>query len=249
MTGKRATLSEFGVLKGGRNDLTLARRDQRVNPIYSVAEAADYLSIPKNTLYAWTLGRRKANSTDSYPPVLSSVDQHLHRLSFYDLVEAHILRAFIEQKIPLTQMKRGLAFLRQQHPTNPRPLLTYDFVTYGKDLLVKGMLGSKKKDKEALVNASRHGQLEITPVIEEYLRLIGRDTSKMPNTLFPKDGHRIVSITSGVVSGRPVIEGTRIPTSVIAQRFNAGEEVKAIAKDYQLSKEKIEAAIKYEKAA
>jgi uncharacterized protein (DUF433 family) len=71
----------------------------------------------------------------------------------------------------------------------------------------------------------------------------------MPDTLFPKDGHKLASITSGVFSGRPVVEGTRIPTAVIAQRFKAGEGVNALAKDYHLSKEKIEAAIQYEEAA
>jgi uncharacterized protein (DUF433 family) len=71
----------------------------------------------------------------------------------------------------------------------------------------------------------------------------------LPTTLFPKDGGKVVSITSGIFSGRPVIEGTRIPTAVIAQRYQAGEDVKALARDYRISKGKIEAAIKYENAA
>ena len=121
------------------------------------------------------------------------------------------------------------------------------------------MLGPGDKDREALLNASVHGQLEMKEILTEHLRLIkgfdeyvmlvGRDRSKMPDTLFPKDGQKIISITSGVFSGRPVIEGTRIPTSIIAQRFLAGEDPAALAKDYRIPKEKIEAAIKYEQAA
>jgi uncharacterized protein (DUF433 family) len=120
------------------------------------------------------------------------------------------------------------------------------------------MLGPKDKDREVLLNASVHGQLEMRELLrphlqlikgfEEYLNLVGRDRSEMPTTLFPKDGNRIISITSGVYSGRPVIEGTRIPTSIVAQRFIAGEDIPALAKDYRISKEKIEAAIKYEQA-
>lgn len=239
--------------------LAVAPDDRRLKPVYSVEEAAGYLRIPINTLRAWTIGRPKANGQECYEPVLQFVNQDLRRLSFYDLVEAHILRAAVDRNVPLQQLKRGLAYLRKKHPNSPRPLLSYDFLTDGKDLLVGGMLGPKKKDQEALLNASHHGQLEMTPIIEEYLQLVkrfdeyltlvGRDRSKMPDTLFPKDGHQIVSITSGVVSGRPVIEGTRIPTSVVAQRFHAGEDLKALAKDYHLSKEKIEAAIEYEAAA
>jgi uncharacterized protein (DUF433 family) len=86
--------------------------------------------------------------------------------------------------------------------------------------------------------------------LDEYFGLVGRDRkSKLPTTLFPKDGGKVVSITSGVFSGRPVIEGTRIPTSVVAQRYLAGEGIGALARDYHIPKDKIEAAIKYEEAA
>jgi uncharacterized protein (DUF433 family) len=234
-------------------------KDVREKAVYSIPEAAGYLRIPISTLDSWAVGRRKANSQDYYPPVLSFVDQNTRLLSFYDLVEAHILRAAIDERVPLKQLKRGLEYLREKHPSDNRPLLTYDFLTEGKYLLVGGMLGSKKKDKEALVNASMHGQLEIPALLEikvilggidESLELVGRDkNSKFPNILFPKDGRRVVSITPGVVSGRPAVEGTRIPTRIIAQRFHAGEDAKALAKDYRLSKEKIEAAIQYEAAA
>lgn len=261
MTPNMAEALVFVSMKGGRDTLKVNESDGRERPVYSIPEAAGYLRIPIQTLDAWALGRRKPHGSDFYEPVLSFVDQDLRRLSFYDLVEAHILRAAVERHVPLRQLKLGLAYLRKKHPLNPRPLLTYDFLTEGKHLLVGGMLGSKEKDRDALVNASMHGQLEMTGLlgehlslvlhgVDESLKLIGRDRhSKLPNTLFPKDGHHVVSITPGVVSGRPAIEGTRIPTRVIAQRFNAGEDAKTLAKDYRLSKEKVEAAIQYEAAA
>ncbi len=250
MAGTPAKGHRFATVKGGRNRLTPSTKDRRLNPIYTVEEAAEYLSIPPNTLRAWTLGRRKANSLNEYyPAVLEFVDHQLRRLSFYDLVEAHILRAAVEKNVPIKQVKRGLAYLKEQYPGQARPLLSFDFFTEGKNLLIGGMLGSKEKNREALVNASRHGQLEITSVLEEHLQLISRDANRMPDTLFPKTGNRIVSITTGIVSGRPVIEGTRIPTAVIAQRFRAGEKPADIARDYEIPVEAIEAAIQYEKAA
>ena len=165
----------------------------------------------------------------------------------------------MDRDVPLQQLKRGLAYLRGKHPDNARPLLSYNFRTDGKYLLVGGMLGPTEKDREALVNASIHGQLEMTPLLskqvplltsfDQYFGDVHRDRAKMPDTLFPKGGHKIVSITSGIFSGRPVVEGTRIPTALIAQRFKAGEDVRELAKDYRIPKEKIEAAIEYEAAA
>ncbi len=261
MVASIAKIRLFEVMKGSRNNSRASGNEGRERPVYSIPEAAGYLRIPINTLTAWAVGRRKSHSTEFYEPVLSFVDQDRRLMSFYDLVEAHILRAAVEQKVSLRQLKRGMEYLKKKHPLNPRPLLTYDFITEGKHLLVGGMLGSREKDREALVNASIHGQLVFTEVmrghlklilrgIDESLKLVGRDrVSKLPNTLFPKDGLQVVSITPGVVSGRPAIEGTRIPTRIIAQRFHAGEDAKALAKDYRLPKEKVEAAIQYEAAA
>jgi uncharacterized protein (DUF433 family) len=250
----------FLVIHGhGRNREMDRIEDQRLKPVYSIPEAAGYLKIPINTLYAWAIGRPKRMG-GIYEPVLQFVDPNSKRLSFYDLVEAHLLRAAVDKDIPILRIKRGLKYLREQHPNNLRPLLRYDFLTEGKYLLVGGMLGPKAKDREALINASESGQLVMTPVIErelkplldrfdDYFKLVGRDKKKIPITLFPKDGGKVISITSGIYSGRPVIEGTRIPTSVIAQRYAAGEDIPEIARDYRISKEKIEAAVKYESAA
>jgi uncharacterized protein (DUF433 family) len=250
MAGRNIKHRDFRVLKGGNSGMSQSKPDRRESPVYSVEEAAEYLGIPVNTLYAWTLGRRKPKLANQYyPAVLRFVDPKSRRLSFFDLVEAHILRAATEKNIPLRRIKNGLDYVRRHYPQHPRPLLTLDFKTDGKYLLVGGMLGSKEQDREALVNASRHGQLEMTGIIEGYLQLIGWDASGNPDTIFPKTGQRIISITSGIISGRPAIEGTRIPTAVIAQRFRAGETAAELATEYGISMEAIEAAIKYEKAA
>jgi uncharacterized protein (DUF433 family) len=246
MAQRRALL----LIKGNGHKVQAVIQDRRLRPRYTVEEASEYLSIPRNTLRAWTFGRRMPGNPDKYyPSVLEFVDHERKLLSFYDLVEAHILRAAVECNASIKQVKRGLAYLKANYPNQPRPLLTFDFYTEGKYLLVGGMLGSREKDREVLVNASRHGQLEMTPIIESLLSLIGRDEQQMPDTLFPKEGGRIVSITSGIVSGRPVIEGTRIPTAIIAQRVLAGERPEDLAVDYRIPLEAIEAAIKYETAA
>src|SRR4051812_32217822 len=107
--------------------------DYRLKPVYSIPEAAGYLRIPINTLYNWTLGRLKSGG-GFYAPVLQHVDHATRRLSFYDLVEAHILRAAVDEQVPLPQLRKGLEYLRARHPDNPRPLLTYDFSTDGRHL-------------------------------------------------------------------------------------------------------------------
>ena len=91
-------LGKILMFGGGRN-----MADRREKPIYSVQEAAGYLGIPVNTLYAWTLGRRKAHTQNEfYAAVLEHVDRRTHQLSFFDLVEAHILKVAVDKDVPLT---------------------------------------------------------------------------------------------------------------------------------------------------
>ncbi len=213
--------------------------DRRERPVYTVPDAARYLGIPSTTLYSWV-----STEDDEIAP-LEHVDQESRLLSFFDLIEAHILRATRERNVPRKRILRGIRFLKEARPGVARPLLEMDLYTHGNDLLAKGMLGP---DDEALTNASRLGQTELEEVIKEHLRLIDHDDLGLPTRLYPKTGNRIVSITFDVLSGRPVIDGTRISTHVIAQRLKAGESADRLAQEYRIGKDQIEAVITYEAA-
>lgn len=62
--------------------------------------------------------------------------------------------------------------------------------------------------------------------------------------LFPDETGRIVR-NAGIRFGEPCIKGTPIPVSVIQSRLGAGETPEAIAKDYEVKVEDVEAARVY----
>jgi uncharacterized protein (DUF433 family) len=222
--------------------------DLREKAIYTLDEAARYLAIPASTLATWALGRQKTETEEGYAPTLEHVDHRLRLLSFFDLVEAHILRAATESHLPLQRIKKGLDFLKENYPTVQRPLLVKDFLTDGKHLLVRGLLMNEAEQGGKLTNLTNYGQVEMEKILEAHLSLIVRDRrDDSPMVLFPKSGNHVVSITAGLLSGRPVVDKTRIPTALIAQRFKAGEPEDELALDYKLSREQIEAALQFEK--
>ena len=57
---------------------------------------------------------------------------------------------------------------------------------------------------------------------------------------------RTIVIDPYVSFGRPVLAGTGIATSVIAQRYKAGESIAELAEDYGRSSPEIEEAIRCE---
>src|SRR5436190_12847879 len=64
-------------------------------PRYSVAEAAHHLHLPRATLRSWVLGRRYRTLAGprQWLPVIELPDRDDRRLSYSNLVEAHVLRA------------------------------------------------------------------------------------------------------------------------------------------------------------
>jgi uncharacterized protein (DUF433 family) len=55
-----------------------------------------------------------------------------------------------------------------------------------------------------------------------------------------------VTVNPKVKGGDPCIKGTGIPTRIIAQRFVAGEQICALADDYDLRAYMIDAALRWE---
>jgi uncharacterized protein (DUF433 family) len=123
------------------------------------------------------------------------------------------------------------------------PLAFQEFTTDYVDLFVR--------TAGVLVNASKGGQTKLDGVLGELMRIEWRD--KRPIALFPVVSHREdadarpIRISPLVAFGRPVLTGTRIPISAVADRFYGGESVGELADDYGVSVNAIEDAVRVER--
>lgn len=213
---------------------------------YSIPEAAHYLRIPSTTLRSWVLGRAfptKDGRRFAEPPI-AIADHKGHRLSFVNLIEAHVLWA-IRRKydFPLQTVRRALRFLSDKLGSS-HPLATRRFETDGVDLFVP-QLGD-------LINITREGQLAMRELLTIHLKRIERSEAGEPSRLYPftrkdaTDEPRSVVIDPRISFGRPVLVGTGIPTALIAERYKAGETMDDLAKDYERDRADIEEAVRCE---
>jgi uncharacterized protein (DUF433 family) len=101
-----------------------------------------------------------------------------------------------------------------------------------------------------LVVTSRGGQLAIREMIESYLNRIDRDSHGIPIRLYPlihkANEPHLIAIDPGKSFGRPVLYGTGITTSIIADRFKGGEAVETLMADYDISHTQVTSALEYE---
>ena len=96
-------------------------------------------------------------------------------------------------------------------------------------------------------DAGKGGQLAFQDVIEPLLEPITFNDSDMAALWRPHDG---VWINPGVQAGAPCVDGTRVPTHLLADRLGLDElddgDLAEVCDDYRLTVEQVRAALSYE---
>jgi uncharacterized protein (DUF433 family) len=211
--------------------------DVRDFPRYSISEAAHYVRVPASTLHSWTHGqdyRTASGHRKTFKPLIHLADQENGLLSFFNLVEAHILRFTTEERnLPMQNVRKALDFIQETFP-GPHPLLSHEFETSGKDLFVT-TLG-------ATINATAHGQSAMREILSQYLKLIPRDALGLPVRVFPINSKRL-AIDPYFSSGKPTVRDRGITASVLWGRSKSGENAAQIAEDYGLTESEVKEAI------
>jgi len=226
-----------------------AKTDLRTQPAYSLSEAAHYLRLSPATLRSWIVGRSYPTSggARTWPPLVKPAQSNPATLSFWNLVEAHVLRALrTEHGVPVPALRESLQYAEEK--------LGIDKLLLRKDLLTDaGRVFLERYGQ--LIELSNSGQLAMRQVFEAHLRRVEWDPAKLPIRFFPflsSDApidKRIIAIDPDVAFGRPIIQRAGVSTRVVRDRLDAGEDLDDIATDYTLTRGEIEQAVLYERVA
>lgn len=220
--------------------------DPRELPNYRIPEVAHYLGVPASTVRWWALGQRyrTAAGLKKSKPVIGTPQHHPPLLSFINLVELHVLDGIRHQyQIPLPKIRNAVEYVVSQFSLR-HPLAQEKFETDGVSLLIRRF--------GQLIDASERGQLAMAEVLREHLQRIERDEEGLAARLYPFTRYRhvqnpkLILIDPRIAFGRPVLAGTGIATSTVAERYKAGESIAALADDYGRQPEEIEEAVRCE---
>lgn len=235
--------------------MTVARRttavqtDIRDQPSYPLTEAARYLKVPVATVRSWAFGRDYVTGEGSrhFPAIVRPASRRPPLLSFWNLVEAHVLRALrTEHGVSVKAVRKALAIAERE--------FGIDRLLLSKELLAGA--GQVFLDHYGqLIDLTASGQLAMRQVLVAHLRRIEWDPWKFPVRLYPfpaamrLDADKPIAIDPTIAFGRPILVRRGVTTAVIAERVDAGESVEDLAADYDLELGDIEQAIVYEHAA
>jgi uncharacterized protein (DUF433 family) len=199
----------------------------------------------------WVFGQTYPTSTGRKMsrPIINIADTQPSRLSFVNMVEAHVLSAIrYRHGVSLSATRRAVQFLQQAFGSR-HPLAEQQLQTDGVNLFVEHL---------RLLNVSDSGQYAMPDILHALLRRIERDEKGLAIRLYPfsrrpqlhaaglEDAPRTIVIDPRVSFGRPVLAGTGVTTQSIAERFDAGESIDALAADYARPRQEIEEAVRCE---
>ncbi|MBK8233744.1 MAG: DUF433 domain-containing protein [Candidatus Eisenbacteria bacterium] len=201
------------------------------------------------TLRSWVVGRNYTTHSGARRSrrLLQPATAEPITLSFWNLIEAHVLRALrTEHGVSAPDLRAALDYAESQ--------LGIADLLLRKDLQTEGGRVLLSRYGE-LIDLSRSGQIAMRQVLHVHLKRVEWDETDFPIRLYPflsaddTGTDRVVSIDPRIAFGRPVVRGAGVSTRVIVDRLDVGESVSDVAADYGLSERLIEQAVLYERAA
>lgn len=226
-----------------------AGKDPRDAAAYPFKEAARFLHLPNATLRSWTVGRHYPTREGKrfFEPLISPIDPVNRILSFWNLIEAHVLRAFRRQHgVTIPAIRNSIQYAELQLGIE-RLLLSKQLSTSAGEVLLDHL--------GRLISLSRSGQLVMKHVLEAHLKRVEWDENMFPVKLYPfvtdevaDEAPRLILINPYVAFGRPVVASRTISTAAIASRIDAGESVEDLVDDYGIEPKEVQQALLYEAA-
>jgi uncharacterized protein (DUF433 family) len=210
-----------------------------------MAEAARYLSIPAPTIRAWFLGLDYPRQY--FKPVIRKAVPDDRRLSFSNLVEAHVLRALrTKHGISMADVRKAIGDVQDR--------LGIDRLLISPKL--KAAAGRMFLDLYSeLIELPMSGQIVIRSAFEHHLEAVVHDPAGVPVKLYPwmpdplGKPRTTIMIDPEVSFGVPVTAYRGISTAVLTDLVDAGLGLDELATEYGLSLEEVGDAIRFERAA
>lgn len=219
------------------------------DPAYRAAEAAHMLALPVGTLKAWGFGQDhhlESGRRKQFRPLIDAADSKHKLLSFNNLCELHTLAAIRRHyRITMPAVRSALTYLQKQMSSH-RPLLAAEFLTNGASLFIQ--------HAGTVIDVSHEGQASLSADLERDLRRVERDARGIAVKLFPvtratpgvADQPHFVVIDPKLAFGRPILANAGVTTSVIQDRFLAGDSPHEMAEDYCVDEADIWEALRFE---
>lgn len=227
----------------------LAADDPRVSRgLFTLAEAAGWLGVPRTTFRSWALGyevRRPAVPSPTARPIVLTVTSGpgSRGIPFIGLAEGLVLSAFRRSGVPLQRIRPALERLDQEIGLE-HALASDRLFTDGVEVLFDYGAKLQPASIRELVTV-RSGQRVFAPIVREHLRRISYADDHWARLVeLPGYQYARVVISLDFANGRPVLERTRVPVEDVVDRWVAGDSIAGLASGFGLEDAEVEDVVR-----
>jgi uncharacterized protein (DUF433 family) len=216
-------------------------------PVYGFQQVDRLLLLRPGTAERWIDGYERRGHT--YPPVVRDEKTGDDIVTWGEFVESRFLAEYRNKGVPIVNMRPAILRMKERFGLK-YPLAHLKPFAFGKELVeeVQEEVGLESALRMVVI---RSGQYLLTDPAQQFINSVdfGRepavDNDSVVQRLHPLTGSSIVMVDPLRQFGEPVVRS--VPTTVIAELFDAGDSVEAIADLYDLGTADVEAALRYER--
>lgn len=225
--------------------------------VYSLSQIDQILSLRPGTATRWIDGYSRAGK--SYAPVVRWEPTGDPTATWGEFVECRLLSEYREAGVPMHRMRPAVEEL-QFEIGSMYPLASAKLwlAAEGRELVRRIEERVGLEPQLSLVVVRTHQTLFPLPDeprlewsgkarhFQESVQWSSESLDAVPVGIFPDHTNRLVQIDPRRGFGDPVITGRGVRTDIIAELVRAGDPVDMIAELYELSRQQVEAAVRYE---
>lgn len=209
--------------------------------LYAVDDAARLLRVHPRTLRNWLDGYEGRGGA-RYKPVVRSEPTGRDTMTWGEFVEAGLLAEYRRRRaVPLQHIRPVVEALRERYGI-PYPLAHFRPYVADKELVVRLQAESDVPSSVLLV-VERRGQLVLNGPAEVFFEKAEFE-DEVVRRFFPAGRSSPVVIDPAHNFGLPEVRGIR--TEALVELFEAGESIDMIARGYDLARDEVEEAIRFE---
>lgn len=221
-------------------------------PLYTQAEAAQYLGMAPSTFRAWARGYR--NHFPDRPdvvgdPMITSIGRPAATqpsIPFIGLAEGMFLAALRQADMPMQRIRPALELVRQRFGVE-YAMASRRFFVSGAELLyevVDGLGDRDRQDTTKKLVVLRDSQYVFREVVEQNMKRIEYDKDGAGGGYASKlvlPGYEVadLSVQPGINFGRPYFTRTGTPLHVVQGLLKAGEAPEDVADDFDLRPDEV----------
>lgn len=215
-------------------------------PTYGLAQIDSLLGLQAGTARRWIDGYRRGGKL--YEPVVREHSTGDELATWGEFIETRLLAEYRDAGVPMIRMRPAVEALRCELKSRyPLASARMWLRPEGRDLVrvVQEKVGLDSH--LALVVVATGQMVAWSPRADRFRSAIewtGENDDAEPRRLRPVAGINDVVVDPLLGFGEPVVRGVR--TEIIRELVQAGESQDAIAEVYELPRESVEAAVRYE---